>query len=405
MLGGWAALEGIRDSSHDLTHADLECLHARRPLLKKSLPFPLVSPNSTIFPSSDGNYELKVPYLYAKAHTPDFYPFLAGTELYRRMSSNGDLPIQQNLCSTCGKMPKTGQWFTKTRNPQQQALLYQQAQLTQRQNQQLAAIQASQQQSSSYAHPGGPMPSGTLPSLHPSARLYPPNAVDTLNSAKCFSGEGFSGGYGGGGGFSGSGGFSGGRGFGGGRGGGQPHHCAMCGMSPTDHMWAHCSCYNQDVVYRIGQGYAIRGTHSAVCANFNAYGCTKLYCTFVHTCTRHGLAPADRLQAHGHHDCKAAGPFPIGANSFGGNGTVFNFTAPMSLFTRPDASSNIKTEEAAGGANVPAKRAADAQLAEQDDAVLSGLLQSGPAGITNEWGMGSFPPEGAFESFLAGTGK
>ncbi|GAA5873298.1 hypothetical protein JCM1840_000021 [Sporobolomyces johnsonii] len=169
---------------------------------------------------------------------------------------------------------------------QQAQHIQQQAQLIRQQQQQIAVLQASQQQQHSYAQPGGVLPTGTSPSLHPSGRLALPKIVDSLNASNQLSG-------------------------GGGSCSGPARRCAMCGVVNPEHFWRDCAGWDKEAVYRLGEGFAIRGTSRPVCANFNAHGCPKIDCTFVHGCTRCRFAPFDRATAHGHHECKATALLPL----------------------------------------------------------------------------------------------
>ncbi|GAA5931261.1 hypothetical protein JCM1841_000877 [Sporobolomyces salmonicolor] len=337
--------------------------------------------------------------LAAAAEVSEKIKAAAKTQAINRLKSSGRI-LSGSACATqvidisSSPAPPIAQ-PTRSRSPRQQAIIQQQAQIIQRQNEQVAALQASRQQARTYAHPAGPVPTGTLPQLHPNSRLQPPSAVDALYAAKRFSGGGFPGG----------------SGYDSGVGSGSPRRCAMCGVVNPDHMWARCKSFNPEVVYRLGMGYAVCGTHAAVCANFNAYGCTKPFCSFVHACTRCRYAPADRTLAHGHHDCTATALAPAcGANGLGGTSSGSGFGGFALPHLTPIPSTSARPMEAAlgpltsGSANIPAKRAADMELVKKDDAALSGLLAGGPGAVTNDWGLGALNQDGGFDwsSFLEG---
>ncbi|GAA5918579.1 hypothetical protein JCM1841_002258 [Sporobolomyces salmonicolor] len=253
-------------------------------------------------------------------------------------------------------------------------LVQRQATLIRQLQQQNATPPAPQLPQRSYTRPGGPLPSGTLPPLHPNGRLLPPSAVDTVNAFKRAA-PGFAANP-----------------------GPRPRNCPMCGVAEPDHAWTDCRTFNPDAVYRLGRGFAIQGTSQPVCANFNGGGCTMPDCTFVHGCTRCRLVPYERSRAHGHQDCKAGSLSPMGGPSSAGTGR-----APLSFHAFADPSSGNKRGGAlaTGSNNIPAKRPADAQLAKAQDPALTNLLENGAAAVTDSWGLAASPTTGEADlSFL-----
>ncbi|GAA5873392.1 hypothetical protein JCM1840_007368 [Sporobolomyces johnsonii] len=263
--------------------------------------------------------------------------------------------------------------------PQQHSLYQQPPHMQQHQP---AALSAGNQHQQAFAQLGGPLPSGTLPPLHPSSRLAPPSAVDAFNASRRFGAPRGSGTWGG-------------------SGSGRPRRCPMCGVTNPNNSWQDCVGWDPEVLYRLGRGFAIRGTTSVVCANFNAVsGCSNFDCTFVHGCTCCRFVGNNCARGHGRADCRSTSlhslpPAPyFGGGSGSGSGGGFGGGGGGSGYGRgggagpPDAG-NLSGYTAGGGVgrgtpasgtnSLPTKRPASTDLTRKDDPVLSGLREGGPA--------------------------